>query len=145
MIDELYKIIRSQPGAVTFPPAPENELRKVQNHLAAHNFCMLPEDCLEFLRLTDGLSYNGIELYGSQPHFRELKNYTFPDLLSANQNYAGYNFFARKIILGRTSENILYFDQSPTCFALADRINLRSRIEAPSLYELLQKIKSLCL
>ena len=143
MIDDLYKIIRSQPGAVTFPSAPEGELKKVQNYLASRNFGILPEDYLEFLRLTDGLSFNGIELYGSQPHFRESKNYTFPDLVSINQNYSDYNFFARKVILGRTSENILYFNQSPVCFTLADRINLRSRIEAPSLLELLQTIKSL--
>lgn len=145
MIEEIYKTIRSKPGAITFPAAPETELSKVQNFLAARNFSILPEDYLKFLRLTDGLSYNGIELYGSQPYVREEKSYIFPDLISINQAFSDYNFFARKVILGRTSENLIYFDQSPLCFALADRINLRSRIEAPSLAELLQRIASLYL
>ena len=97
-----------------------------------------------FLSRSDGLFYDGIELYGCSSHYRESKNYKFPNLLEINQNYAAYNFFKNKLVVGRCSESIIYYDRRGNYYALADRINLRSRKEVENFAAMLALLRRLC-
>ena len=82
-----------RPGAVFFPPALSGEIEMLNTSLLMLNFSPLPDDYAAFLSRSDGLFYDGIELYGCSSHYRESKNYKFPNLLEINRNYAAYNFF----------------------------------------------------
>ena len=74
-------------GAVFFPPVDERSLRFVSSLLASHRFPPLPLDYIALLKQTDGLSWNGVELYGTRANDREAKGYTLPGLIEANLEF----------------------------------------------------------
>jgi hypothetical protein len=55
--------IRADYNADLQPPATEKTLRTLSQKVEAEFFAQLPADYLEFLRLTDGLNWNGLFIY----------------------------------------------------------------------------------
>lgn len=124
MINHL-ELIKKFPDCITFTPCSENEIAKASTLLAASGFCALPEEYKEFLRHTDGLSYNGVEFFGVQSHNRGIKKYTFPDIAASTFHYKGYAFFHRKLVLGRISEALICYDKASEDYTIVDRVSLR--------------------
>lgn len=122
---------------IYFTPTLHNEIEEINTWLLMHNFCTLPQEYQKFLLSTNGLSCNGLDLYGSCAHYRETKNYKFPSIKDINQNFINYSFFKDKVILGNWNESLIYYDKRGNYYALADRINLRSRYEADSFEKIL--------
>lgn len=120
-----YEILKAYPQSITFPPCSENEILKESALLAAGGFCAIPEEYKEFLRLTDGFSYNGLEFFGIQNHNRGNKQYTFPDIAASTFHYKGYAYFKNKIVLGRISEALLCYDKNEDDYTIVDRVSLR--------------------
>lgn len=144
MIKDCVKQFSQFPGCVTFPPCPEESITHVSTLLSASGFSTIPPEYKEFLKITDGLSYNGIELFGSRSHNRPEKGYTFPDLAASTFHYEDYDFFRRKIILGRVSESLIFYDKISERYAIADRLSLRSRCEAKTFIEILKIFLDIC-
>lgn len=132
------------PGCVTFPPCGEEDIRQVSSLLSASGFAPIPPEYKELLKITDGLSYNGIEFFGTRNHNRPEKRYTFPDLAASTFHYEDYDFFKRKTILGRVSESLVFYDKNGDYYAIADRLTLRSRREAPTFAEILKLFLEIC-
>lgn len=132
MISRYLNYFRQATGCVFFEPAVESNLSKINHELTTRNFAPIPEEYYNFLKLTDGLIFNGIELYGSVPHYRELKEYTFPNLITVNEYYLNYDYFIRKLVIGRISENLLLYNENEKVYTIADRINLRPILECES-------------
>ena len=122
MISRYLNHFRQLPGSVVFEPAVDANLTKIDAELTARNFSAIPGEYRNFLKLNDGLIFNGIEFYGSIPHYREERNYTFPNLITVNEYYLNYDYFIRKLVIG--AENV---------YSVTDRINLRPVIETESL------------
>ena len=57
----------------------------------------------------------------------------FPNLITVNEYYLNYDYFIRKLVIGRISENILLYDGAENVYSVTDRINLRPVIEAENL------------
>ena len=127
MISRYLNHFRQSPGSVIFEPAVDANLTRIDAELTSRNFSAIPGEYRNFLKLNDGLIFNGIEFYGSIPHYREKKNYTFPNLITVNEYYLNYDYF------GRISENILLYDGAENVYSVTDRINLRPVIEAENL------------
>lgn len=128
---------KEQESCTTFAPASFENIEKTSTFLSTNNACPLPLEYINFLKTTDGLIFNGIELFGAQEHFRPQKHYTFPHLAALNAPYSEYKFFQRKVILGRLSESFLIFDCKDGFYAVVDRMRLRSRFECKTFAELL--------
>ncbi len=122
---------------IYFPPTLIKEIEETNNWLLIQKFCALPEEYQTFLLNTNGLSCNGLDLYGSCAHYRETKNYKFPSIQDINKNFINYRFFKDKVIIGNWNESLIYYDKRGNYYALADRINLRSRYEADSFEKIL--------
>ena len=144
MIKDDLKYFAAQPGAVIFPPTISSEIDTLNAALLLDNFSPVPEEYAAFLKMNNGMFYDGIELYGSSSHYRDTKNYKFPELREINQNYANYNFFTDKLVIGRCSESLIYYDRRANIYAIADRINLRSRQEVDDFPALLALLRNLC-
>ncbi len=114
---------------IKFSPAVSPEIETTNTWLLMAKFCAIPEEYEKFLRYSNGCSYNGLNLYGCSSHYRENKNYKYPSLQEVNQNFKDYNFFNNKLVLGNWNESLIYYDKRGNYYALADRINLRSRQE----------------
>ena len=55
---------------IYFTPTLHNEIEEINTWLLMHNFCTLPQEYQKFLLSTNGLSCNGLDLYGSCAHYR---------------------------------------------------------------------------
>lgn len=128
---------------IYFPPTIQKEIDTINTWLLTQEFCALPQDYQSFLLQSNGMSYNGLDLYGSCTHYREIKNYTYPSLQTINQNFINYSFFKNKVIIGNWNESLIYYDPKGNYYALADRINLRSRQEFEDFEKLLTYLLSL--
>lgn len=144
MIEKALQKFRSFPGCITFPPAAAADIQKVNYTMRKLGFCEIPPEYRLFLGTTDGLSYNGIEFFGTRSHYREKKAYTFPDLAASTKHYQEYLFFKNKIVIGRVSESLIFYDGVNALYAVADRLTLRSRRECSSFDELLEIFIEIC-
>ena len=133
MISRYLNHFRQSPGSVVFEPAVDANLTRIDAELTSRNFSAIPGEYRNFLKLNAKRKRNGIEFYGSIPHYREKKNYTFPNLITVNEYYLNYDYFIRKLVIGRISENILLYDGAENVYSVTDRINLRPVIEAENL------------
>lgn len=138
MISKFLNLYKNRSNCICFPPAEENSYNLIDEYLLEHNQCKLPDEYKMFLKLTNGMSYDGIEFYGTIPHERIEKSYTFPDIIMMCQNYANYEFFSHKIVIGQISESIILYDNISASFAVVDRLNLRSRVECDSFAKILE-------
>lgn len=138
MISKFLNLYKSHSNCICFPPAEEDSCNLIDNYMLEHSFCKIPDEYKIFLKLTNGLIYNGIEFYGTIPHERIEKGYIFPDIIMMCQNYTNYEFFANKIVLGQISESIILYDNKNSAFAVVDRLNLRSRTECNRFAEILE-------
>lgn len=138
MISKYVNFFRAKNGCVTFEPASDEDIEHVEAELTTRGFANIPSDYKVFLKLTNGLTYNGIEFFGTSPHYRPEKDYTFPDIISESKQYINYDFFTQKIIIGRISENILLYDKKNDYYGIVDRTNLRSRIEVETFLEFIK-------
>lgn len=144
MIKDYVKNFSQFSGCITFPPCTEESVTHASTLLSASGFSPIPQEYKEFLKITDGLSYNGIEFFGSRSHNRPEKGYTFPDLAASTFHYRDYDFFRKKIILGRISESMIFYDKLSNHYAIADRLTLRSRKEVKSFAEILRIFLDIC-
>ena len=101
-------------GAVFFPAVDERSLRFVSSLLASHRFPPLPLDYVALLKQTDGLSLNGVELYGTRANDREAKGYTLPGLIEANLEFSNAAPMQGKLLLGRAAEELFVYDSVDT-------------------------------
>ncbi len=133
-IKELLETFKNFPGCITFSGAKDEDIAKLN---------MLNQDYKSFLKLTDGLIYNGIEFFGVEPHLRKEKDYKFPSIQSINKHYWENAFFESKTIVGRLSESLIIYDKKSDTYDIIDRIKLRSRVELDSFPELLKLLLGL--
>lgn len=120
-----FEKIKKFPECITFTPCSESEISKTSALLAASGFCAIPAEYKDFLKLSDGLSYNGLEFFGIQNHNRIIKKYTFPDIAASTFHYKGYAFFKHKLVLGRISEALICYDNISDDYTIVDRVSLR--------------------
>lgn len=136
MIDMLFHKVSTLNICTVFPPAQPKELDTVNSFLISQGLAEIPSEYEEFLRLSNGMSFDGVEFFGSLPQQRPKYNYIFPDLVIAAKPYCKYEYFKGKIIIGRLSESIILYNANEELYALIDRVNLRSRMEWPTFEEL---------
>lgn len=136
MIDPLHAKVSTLPGCIVFPPATAEAIITVNAFMNSHNLALVPEEYQHFLKLGDGMSFDGIEFFGTQPQQRLEKKYIFPDLIQMAKPYIKYEYFYRKLVIGRLSETIILYDAVQNIYALIDRVNLRTHLELHSFEEL---------
>lgn len=134
MIDMLFHKVSTLNFCTVFPPAEPEEIAAAGNYLVSRGLAAVPAGYAEFLRLSDGMSFDGVEFYGAVP--KKRREYTFPDLKTAGEPYYKYEYFKNKIVIGRLSESIILYNANEDIYALIDRVNLRSRVEWASFEEL---------
>ena len=126
----------------TFHPSTIEEIKLANVALLKNNFARIPLDYQSFLLMTNGMIYNGVEFMGTIEQERFEKNYIFPSLQKLNYNFVDYDFFSKKIILGRTSEAFMVYDETDGNYMILDRIKLISLFEFKSLKELMKEVQT---
>ena len=132
MLDKLYNA-----HARMFKPVSQAELRSLRMAMAKEKMPPLPADYLQFLSLTDGLMYNGLRFFGVKKHDRENLSYTYPDLLSVNQDFYSRNRRQDVLILGEKDEDLLVFNPKKKTYLLMDKMDLIGDLNLPRFFDLL--------
>lgn len=122
MLDKILTTLRKD-NAITFTPADDKSIRFVGSMLSSHKFATVPTGVIEFLKITDGLIWNGLELYGSRAIERDDLGYTYPGLIEANLNFLNLEYLKGKLLLGKFSEEIFVYNGIEHKFLVVDRIN----------------------
>ena len=125
MTENIISSLLHDDYAVTFAPALEQDISDTNLFLQKHNRGTLPPDYLHLLRQSDGLSYNGIELYGTRANDRETMGYTLPGLIEANLEYANVPQMRGKLLLGRASEEIFVYDTMDQKYHILERLDFQ--------------------
>ena len=123
--------------AVTFEPADERAIKFAGAMLTSHGVIPIPEEYIDFLKITDGLVWNGMELYGTKAYDRESKGYSLPGIIDANMDFMGIDALAGKMILGRASEELLVYSGKDNRYQCVDRTDFMVTQVAPSFSELI--------
>lgn len=136
MLSRILETLRKD-DAVLFPPVDERSLRFVGSMLASHHFPPIPADYVLLLKITDGLLWNGIELYGSRANDREALGYTLPGMIEANLEFASFEAMRGKLLLGRASEELFVFDSVDRQYHVIDRLDFSVSCSFPTFSEAL--------
>ena len=137
MHNNLQEILAKQKDIICFTGANDEQIASISQKLLKNNIPSIPETYISFLKTSNGLSYDGTELFGTEDIPREEKKYIFPSLFSSNQDFSNYEFFINKLIIGITSENFIIYDSENTKYLIIDAISLHPLEEFSDLTELL--------
>ena len=136
MLNSILDTLKKDEG-VFFEPADDRSLRFVSSMLASHRVPPIPNDYITLLKKTDGLVWNGIELYGSRANDREMQGYTLPGLIEANLEYANVQPMHGKLLLGRASEELFVYDSMDQQYHIIDRMDFTVSCSFPTFPEAL--------
>jgi hypothetical protein len=118
-IQDLLKKLHSF-DAFTIPPTEDEDVDDTQLDLADLDFTILPQEYIQFLYQTDGLSWEGIEFFGSCEVEDEALDYVLPDIVSANEEYDEYKKIGKRLILGRADEDLFAYQPNPKSYEILD-------------------------
>ncbi|MBR2033942.1 MAG: SMI1/KNR4 family protein [Alphaproteobacteria bacterium] len=144
MIDALIQKAKQQYGCVFFDGATPEEITQTDEFLQSMEFAPLPQDFISFLQICDGFYYDGLEFLGTKAHPRPQKEYTFMGLQEVNKDFADFEFFSNKIIIGRASEVFIIYDGNNKNYAIIDGVNLCPQIELSGFNNLFVEAMRLC-
>ncbi len=139
MLLNLFKILKKE-NALFFPPATDEDRTSLMSFFAGAHITKIPQDYIEFLGKTNGLSWNGIELFGTKAFDRPLKSYTFPSLMEVYQNYAACPWRQKYLPLGHAFEMMIVFHYETQTYQTLDRFDISPHIGFSKFTDLLSSL-----
>lgn len=111
--------------ALTFAPAGEAGIKDASAALTGEGHPALPADYAEFLRLSDGIVWNGMTLYGTPMIVREYHGQEFPDILEANRRLKRRRpDLGDRLLLGGMDDDIHVYDPADGRYYVLDRMGM---------------------
>lgn len=107
--------------AIMFPPEPAFELRELNEKLVNKHFAKIPDDYAKVLKVTDGLIWDGFELYGVKNKNRT--DYVYPSIEDVNWDVNYAKVLENKVIVGKTAEAFMLFDADTSRYHVVNRID----------------------
>ena len=132
MLDTLYKA-----KACVFRPVPEKDLIELRMIMTKKGLPSIPADYIQFLTLTDGLIYNGLHFFGVKEHEREVSNYTYPNLLSVNEDFQSCNRRKDILIVGEKDEDLIVYRTKENIYQIMDKMDLIGDLILPRFFDVL--------
>ncbi len=135
LVQVLKKIY--QDYATIYPPAEPDEINNVFFGLLQNGYGRLPADYRSFLMMTDGLFWNGLELFATREHERENGAYFHRGILQQQALFAANPAMHKKIILGIAPEEIIIYDSLRKEYQIIDRYSYTVFIKFPGFADIL--------
>ena len=123
--------------AVFFPPCEALTIQKLSVALVKNGFSKIPTDYLSFLQETDGLSYNGVELYGVQSHERGNGAYSHTSLVTEAEQHIQNPLLKGKLIIGNAPETLLLYNGQTKQYELICRYTYATLLQLPRFFDVL--------
>ena len=99
-----------QSYAMVFPATNIMDIQRTSISLVKQGLVQIPNDYIQFLTMTDGLNWTGVEFFSIHEH--ERKDCVFPSLqlmpYQATQNLK--SLFPKSLILGFAPEHLILYE-----------------------------------
>ena len=126
-----------QTYALVFPSANIMDIQRTSIQLVKQGFIQIPADYVQFLSTTDGLNWNGLELFSIHEH--ERKDCVFPSIqllpYQTTQNLK--DLFSKSLILGFAPEHFILYEASKKEYMIIDRYTYMPIVKLPRLADVL--------
>lgn len=123
--------------AIFFPPATNLEIQKINITLSQTGLAALPQDYVDFLMLTNGLFYNGLELFSTIEHEREKGAFFHRSILQMQKLYSQNPLVKNKIMLAQAPEEFVLYDFQKKEYQLMDRYSYTVFLKFPNLLDVI--------
>lgn len=126
-----------QDYAIIYPPAEQIEVHTIASMLLQNNQGCLPSDYRDFLMMTDGLFWNGIEFFSTREHERDNGSFYHRGLLPIQLKYSNNALLKNKIILGIAPEEIIAYDSFRKEYQIIDKYSYTVFVKFPHFADVL--------
>lgn len=123
--------------AQVFAPAEMMDIQRTSITLVKKGWIQIPADYIQFLRLTDGLSWNGLELFAIKEHDRRDSVFGQPTLLAYQEEHSLKDILPKALILGRGTEELVVYRGDLKEYHILDRYTYDPVIKLPRLTDVL--------
>ena len=122
------------------PPATEEQLQRVVEDGSKKLHTELPGDYLHFLRLTNGLDWNGVVIYGAGSNpLASHPDRSIADIVEMNLNYRDDSRFGDLLVLGSNGMDIYTYRISTDRYEIYDEVPHELIESFPTFDELMSK------
>ena len=113
------------------------DIQRVSIQLVKQGMIQIPNDYIQFLEITDGLCWNGLELFGIREH--ERKDCVFPSiqLLTYQGTQNLKSLFPKSLILGFAPEQLILYESAKKSYTIVDRYTYAPIVSLPRLADVL--------
>ena len=124
-------------GALIVKPATDEELERLQRDLAeaGEGIPLAPPDLLDFLRVANGVAWNGFEFFGTYQVTVKQTGYTLPDIVTMNIEKHGMTSGLEDMLyIGRIDEDTYVYNAGTGKYVVLDALT-RFEVETYDSYE----------
>jgi len=144
-ISTLIEKIRKEKLYPLAKPISTGSFRSIKAIMQEEGFPGLDDCMYDLYKVSDGVAYNGVELFSCLPDSLMDGDYTLPDIISSNQSfrqyYSDYEDYKESFIyLGRTDEDLLLFDAELGKYLICAREDLMVYEEAVTFEAFIRKV-----
>ena len=126
-----------QTYALVFPSATIMDIQRTSISLVKQGLVQIPSDYIQFLSMTDGLNWNGVEFLSIHEH--ERKDCVFPTLqlqpYQATQNLK--SLFPKSLILGIAPEHLILYEAPKKEYIIINRYTYTPVVKLPRFADVL--------
>ena len=126
-----------QTYAIVFPSASIMDIQRTSIQLVKQGLIQIPGDYVQFLSITDGLNWNGLELFSIHEH--ERTDCVFPSIqllpYQATQNLKA--LFPKSLIIGFSPEHFILYEALKKAYTIVNRYTYTPVIGLPRLADVL--------
>lgn len=109
---------------IYLPPAKDAQIDFVSAMLKNDGFAPVPQDYIDFLKLTNGICSGILEFFGTEKIKRADYNYNFPNLIDANEIFKKSEnpLMKNSVLLGYNLLNAIIYDNDEKLYKIVNRI-----------------------
>lgn len=123
--------------AVMFPGVDMKEVQKASVSLVKGGSIQIPSDYAEFLGLTDGLAWNGLDLFSLSEHDRNGGEFKHTGILQNYQTYLENPLLKKKMVLGTAPEELIVYYGPQNEYQILDKNSYNVIIKLPRFFDVL--------
>lgn len=139
LIDEVKKI-GSKYNEVLEPPCTEANLKRLRERSRAQLMADVPDDYVDFLRITDGLDFNGMSVYASErTTSKDSSQAEIFGFVETNLIHRDVDVMRNYLVFGGDSLNIYVLDVRNNEYQVLDRVSLDKVTSFSSFGEMLEQ------
>lgn len=131
MITDIIEKILNEGDSYVELPANSRNLTICQKEFSEHNLKEIPSEYIEFLKEANGLSWKGIEFYGTSEFSNDSEEESIMSLLEANKDF---ELRDEKILLGQSEEEEYVYNSCDKKYEIIDSVT-EEKIESYNSFE----------